>query len=73
MVDVPAAVPSTTPLLLPMAATEVLLLVHVPPPVPLLSAVVLPTHTDRLPVMEVDSVLTVMVFIAVQARPGMVV
>ena len=49
--EVPDDTAVTTPLVSPMAATEGLLLVHVPPGVMLLNAVVLPWHKVVVPVM----------------------
>jgi hypothetical protein len=48
---VPAATPLIKPATLPVAATAVLLLDHVPPPVSVLRVMLLPTHTDALPDM----------------------
>ena len=50
MLAVPAVMPLTTPLV-PTVATEVLLLLHVPPAVALLSVVVLPAVSVAVPVM----------------------
>jgi hypothetical protein len=55
-VTVPAV---TTPVDEPMDATALLLLVHVPPAVALLSAVVCPEHTASVPVMAAGSAFTV--------------
>jgi len=55
----PADRPETTPDADPTAATETLLLLHVPPADVLLSVVVAPTHTTAVPVMEAGRGLTV--------------
>ena len=54
---VPAETPVTMPELLPIVATEVLLLLHVPPVVALLSVMVNPKHVGTLPVMGVAAIL----------------
>ena len=51
MVDVPAAIPATTPVAGSMVATAVFTDVHAPPPVALLSVVVLPAQTVAVPVI----------------------
>ncbi len=57
---VPADTPVTTPLLEPMVATAVLLLVHdTPTGVLLLSVVVLPSQTDAVPAMAEGRAFTV--------------
>jgi len=56
---VPAVTPVTTPLLVPMVATVVLLLLHEPPAVASLSVVVRPEQTLAVPVMEAGNGLTV--------------
>jgi hypothetical protein len=62
MVDVPADMPVTTPLLL-IVATDVVLLLHVPPDVASASGELPPTHIVSVPVIglidEVDSVSVV--------------
>jgi len=59
-----------------MVAIDVLLLLHVPPPVPLVSVMVEPVHTTDSPPMAAGSGLTVMVTLpvigAVQAVAGLV-
>jgi hypothetical protein len=50
MVSVPAAAPVTVPAV-PTVAREVLLLLHAPPAVLSLRAVVAPAHTPAVPVM----------------------
>ncbi len=47
----PAAMPVATPLVLPIVTTDVLLLLHTPPPVALLSVVVEDAHTDVDPLI----------------------
>lgn len=49
----PVAEPVTTPVVLPTAATAELLLFHVPPLTLLLSVIVVPEHTLKLPVLLV--------------------
>jgi hypothetical protein len=64
---VPAATPVTIPVLLPMAATDGLLLVHTPPLTLLVRPVVLPAQTDAEEgVMVAGVTLTVIVFTAAQ-------
>jgi hypothetical protein len=58
IVAVPTAAPVTTPVAL-TGATDALLLLHVPPAVALLSAVVEPTHTWRMPFTTAGNWLTV--------------
>jgi hypothetical protein len=58
IVVVPALTPVTTPVLISTVALAVLLLLHVPLP-ELLSAVVAPTHTLVLPVIDPTVELTV--------------
>lgn len=65
----PAERPFTRPVAIPTVATEVVLLVHVPPPV-LLNAVVLPTQTLETPVIADGSELTVIVFVVVHPVPS---
>ncbi len=48
---VPAVIPVTTPVPAPTEATDVLLLLHAPPPVASLSVVVAPTHALAVPVI----------------------
>jgi hypothetical protein len=67
-VVVPALTPDTTPVEDPIVATDVLLLVQVPPPVALLNAVVPPTHTVVVPVIGVIG-FTVIVLVAVAVIP----
>ena len=66
MLAVPAAIPVKTPDDEPMVATSVLLLVHVPPAGVLLTVVVRPTHTLKVPVIVVGSALTVIEDVAAQ-------
>jgi hypothetical protein len=51
MVVVPDETPLTTPVVDPMVATEVLLLIHIPHAVASLSVVVAPVHTEEAPEM----------------------
>ena len=64
---VPAATPVTIPVLLPMVATDGLLLLHTPPLTLLVRPVVLPAQTDADDgVIAAGVTLTVMVFTAAQ-------
>jgi hypothetical protein len=74
MVVVPATSPVTIPVPVdapePTVATVVLLLVHKPPPVPLLSVVVTPLlHTVKVPVITPGNGLTVTTVVALQPVP----
>jgi hypothetical protein len=64
MVAVPPEMPVTIPEPLPIVATVVVLLLHVPPDVLLLNDVVNPTHKDVIPVIVAGSGLTVTVIVA---------
>ncbi len=65
MIDVPATMPLTVPVLV-IVATDVLLLLHVPPPVAL-DRVVLPAiHIVVAPVITAGSVFTVTLITAKQ-------
>jgi hypothetical protein len=64
MVEVPDDTPYTIPELVPTVATLVVLLLHMPPPVVLLSVVLLPTHTVDEPVIAAGSGLTVTTSVA---------
>ena len=61
MVTTPAAIPFTTPVDVPTVATDVLLLVQVPPPVASNNGVVEPGQTVITPVMPAGVRLTVAV------------
>jgi hypothetical protein len=63
---VPDASPLTTPLLIPIVATVVLLLLQVPPVVLLLKVAVSPSHTLAVPVIAAGNGLTVIFLIARQ-------
>jgi hypothetical protein len=67
-VAVPADIPVTRPPPL-IVATPVLLLLHAPPPVPSLSAVVDPTHTLIVPPMPGGPDVTDTVIVDVQLPP----
>jgi hypothetical protein len=69
MIDVPAPIPVTMPDAEPMVATPVLLLVHVPPPVVLLSVVIVPAQIPVAPVIAAAPVLMVTMVVAVQPVP----
>ena len=68
MLVVPAATPDTMPVVEPIVATPVALLLHVPPAVLLASVIVRPTQTLVAPVIA-ESAFTVIVFTALQL-PG---
>jgi hypothetical protein len=61
---VPADTPVTTPVVKSTVATDVLVLVHVPPVVALLSVVVDATQVNSVPVMEAGGGLTVTTAVA---------
>ena len=65
MVDVPDVTPETIPELVPMVATLVLLLSHVPPPV-LESVVVEPAQTVAVPAIADGNGLTVTTVVVIQ-------
>jgi len=74
MVVVPARIPATIPEVLPMVPAVVLVLLHTPPEVVLLSDVVLPSQTDGVPEIAAGvtgSDVTVTTFVAVHP-PGRV-
>jgi hypothetical protein len=58
---VPAAIPFTTPVVLLIVAMVVSLLLHVPPDVAFVKAVVVPTHVPELPAIAATRLLTVVV------------
>jgi hypothetical protein len=60
IVAVPVVTPVTMPFAEPIVATPALALLHTPPPAVLANVVVLPLHTDAVPVIEpaLDVVLT---------------
>ena len=66
IVDVPANTPVTTPVEISIVAIPVLPLVHAPPPVASLKAVVKPAHTVLVPVMGDGNGLTVTTLVAIQ-------
>jgi len=63
---VPASTPVAIPLLLPIVATAVVLLVQVPPVDVLLSVVVRPTQTLAVPEMDAGRGLTVSTVVVIQ-------
>ena len=63
MVVVPADIPVTIPEMLPMVATVVMLLVHVPPLVASVKAAVDPTQVVSIPVIPEGSGLMVTVIV----------
>ena len=70
IVAVPRDTPVTIPLLIPTVATDVLLLVHVPPAVGSLIDMVAPTQTAVGPVIVPGSGFTVTVIVAAQPVGG---
>jgi hypothetical protein len=66
MTEVPVAIPKTTPLAEPIVATDVLLLLQVPPVTASLRVVVAPAHKEVVPVMAVGTGLTVIVVVTAQ-------
>ena len=69
-VDVPAARPLTRPVVDPTVATEVLLLLQVPPVVTSPSELVKPTHIDGVPVMAaIAFTVTIDVAVALPQLP----
>lgn len=70
MVDVPVFMPVTIPVVLPMPATTVLLLIQVPPGTGLLNVVVIPTQMVAVPVIAPGMGLTVAIFVTLQPAPG---
>ena len=69
MVEVPDAIPLTTPVPGATVATVVVLLLHVPPPASL-NVVVEPRHTDAVPVIDEGNGLTVTIVVAIQPVPN---
>jgi hypothetical protein len=69
MTVLPAAIPDNTPVDAPMVATEVLLLLHVPPGAPLVNELVLPRQADDEPVIEAGVWLTVTTVLAGVPQP----
>ena len=66
---VPPATPVSNPVLAPILATAVLLLVHVPPATALDKVVVSPAHSDDRPVMAARG-LMVITWLVLQPVPG---
>ena len=65
MVAVPGPAPKTVPPPVPIVATPVLLLVHVPPPVASVNDVVAPWHIVNVPSIGVVDALTVTIAVAI--------
>ena len=65
----PLAIVVTKPVVAPIVATPVALLLHVPPAVASVSVVVLPAHNDNVPLIA-DTVLTVTMAVAIQPPPA---
>lgn len=72
MVAVPAVTPVTMPVVELMVAIIGLLLLHIPPPVVVVSVVVCVWHTADAPVIVPGPLFTVIIFVAVQPVAGMV-
>lgn len=67
IVTFPAATPVTVPVEEPMVATDVLLLIHVPPPVLLVSVEVAPAHTtDDAGEIAAGAAITLTAFVTKQ-------
>jgi hypothetical protein len=66
MTEVPAATPHAVPAELPMVATDVLLLLHVPPAVASLRVVQVPAHMVVVPMIAAGNGLTVATIVVVQ-------
>lgn len=66
MTDVPAETPVAMPVLLPIVATEVVPLDHVPPGVTSASVVVSPWQTAKVPVIAAGRGFTVTIVVAIQ-------
>ena len=71
MVATPALTPVTTPLLLFTVAVPVDPLLHMPPPVVVVSVAVPPTHTAAAPLIAAGTAYTVTIF--TDAQPAVVV
>ena len=63
MIEVPAPTAVTTPVLLTTVATEVVLLLHVPPVVVSVSVVLDPIHSPVVPPMAAGPAVTVKLWI----------
>ena len=61
MMLVPSATPDTTPVVLPMVAVAVVVLIQVPPATASLNVMVAPTHTALGPVIAAGMVYTAIV------------
>ena len=59
--EVPGEIPETTPVLIPIVATVVLLLVHIPPPMASVKAVVLLGQSVSMPVMAAGEGFTAII------------
>ena len=70
MTDVPAETPVTIPVVDPTVATGKRLLLQVPPGVGSLRVVVLPSHTNVVPVIADGDGLHVMVVVTIHAPPN---
>lgn len=66
IVAMPLATPLTMPVPAPTDAIEMLLLVHVPPPVASLSVIVAGKHSGALPVIPAGIEVTVTIVVAAQ-------
>ena len=65
----PPPAPVTTPVPVPTVATVVVLLVHLPPPVPSLRVLVCPTHSVVIPVMGSGLAFTEITVLVMQPAP----
>ena len=66
---VPPAIPVTTPVV-EIVPAAVFPLLHVPPPVPSVNAVVSPTHTSKVPLIAPGNGFTVTVAVTIQPEPN---
>jgi hypothetical protein len=69
MIVPPTATPVTMPVVLPMVAVAVLLLLHVPPDVASVKVIVNPWHTDTGPTIGAGELDTVTVVVTLQPEP----
>lgn len=70
IIVVPADNPDIVPLVTPMVATAVLLLLHVPPGELLLIVIDDPAQTPVAPVITADAGFTVTIVVTVQPKPN---
>jgi hypothetical protein len=72
LVAVVASTPPITPVVRPAVATDVLLLIHVPPPGGSVNVIVEPAHTLSVPSIGPGAAFTVTKAMRVQNVPGWV-